>query len=115
MEKKVENFASATSIASKAKTDSPLLCLNPQLIRALLDGHEWAGTVTDLAALLAQPSGSTAPSAAHLAIWLRRHEPPGSCANAPFRRTSPSSGARLILGRRLTSFRSLAKASSLVL
>ena len=46
-----------------------------QQIRALLDGNEWAGTVTDLAASLGQLSGAAAPSAAQLAIWLRRHEP----------------------------------------
>src|ERR1017187_659683 len=46
-----------------------------QQIRSLLDGHEWAGTVTDLAASLGQLSGAAAPSAAHLAICLRRHEP----------------------------------------
>ena len=49
--------------------------LHTRQIRALLDGHEWAGTVTDLAASLGQLSGSATPSAAHLAIWLRRHEP----------------------------------------
>ena len=46
-----------------------------QQIRRLLDGHEWAGTITGLSASLGQFSGATAPSATHLAIWLRRHEP----------------------------------------
>jgi hypothetical protein len=44
-------------------------------IRSLIDGEPWAGTVTQLAASLGEFSGSPAPSAAHLAIWLRRHEP----------------------------------------
>lgn len=75
MEKRVGIFASEPSEPSEVRASPPLLCLNPRLIRALLDGHEWAGTVTDLAASLGQFSGATAPSAAHLAIWLRRHEP----------------------------------------
>jgi hypothetical protein len=75
MEKKVGNFASAASTASDVNAVPPPLCMKPQLIRALLDGHEWAGTVTDLAASLGQFSGTTAPSTARLAIWLRRHEP----------------------------------------
>src|ERR1019366_8042139 len=75
MEKKVGNFASIPSNASETMVVPPPLCLNPGLLRALLDGHEWAGNVTDLAASLGQLSGAAAPSAAHLAIWLRRHEP----------------------------------------
>jgi hypothetical protein len=75
MEKKVGTFASATSMASDVNAVPPPLCMKPQLIRALLDGHEWAGTVTDLAASLGQFSGTTAPSATRLAIWLRRLEP----------------------------------------
>lgn len=46
-----------------------------QQLRALIDGGTWSGTVTDLAASLGQLANSPAPSAAHLAIWLRRHEP----------------------------------------
>jgi hypothetical protein len=46
-----------------------------QDIRSLIDGEPWAGTVTQLAASLAQLSETAVPSAAHLAIWLRRHEP----------------------------------------
>ena len=44
-------------------------------IRGLLDGDNWSGTITDLAASLGQLGDSTPQSPAHLAIWLRRHEP----------------------------------------
>jgi hypothetical protein len=44
-------------------------------IQLLIDSERWAGTVTQLAASLGQLAGTPAPSAAHLAIWLRRHEP----------------------------------------
>src|SRR4051812_15720021 len=75
MRKKVGIFASEPSGSSEKGEVPPPLCLNPRLVRTLLDGHEWEGTVTDLGASLGQLAGSAAFSAAHLAIWLRRHEP----------------------------------------
>ena len=39
-------------------------------LRGLVGGQDWSGTVTELTAAL---GGKSAP--AHLAVWLRRHEP----------------------------------------
>src|SRR4051794_38828418 len=75
MEKKKRKPASTTSRGSKARARSPLLRLHPRLIQSFLDGHEWSGTVTKLARALGQLGNFPAPCAAHLAIWLRRHEP----------------------------------------
>ena len=40
--------------ASKAEVEPSPLPVTPRLIRTLMDGHEWEGTVTDLAASLGQ-------------------------------------------------------------
>lgn len=45
-----------------------------EVLRSLTTAHSWEGTVEDLAIALSR-SGAGTMSAAHLGIWLRRHEP----------------------------------------
>ena len=44
-------------------------------IRALIEQQQWAGTVSELAATLADTNSTVRLSPIHLAIWLRRQEP----------------------------------------
>jgi hypothetical protein len=46
-----------------------------QDVRSLIDREPWVGTAAQLVASLGQIDGSIGPTAAHIAIWLRRHEP----------------------------------------
>jgi hypothetical protein len=44
-------------------------------LRVLLEDQHWTGTVTELTTALAKSMNGPGPPPAHLAIWLRRHEP----------------------------------------
>jgi hypothetical protein len=49
--------------------------LTADRIQSLVADQSWEGTITALARALVSPVDGWSPPAAHLAIWIRRHEP----------------------------------------
>src|SRR5436190_17770610 len=62
-------------LREKAVTTQPSCQPLADELRQIVALHEWTGKVTDLVMAPNQAGTATAPSAAHLAIWLRRKEP----------------------------------------